>query len=305
MSTTADLFPGFRKTRVRTEHGTINARICGEGPPVLLLHGYPQTHVMWHRVAPGLAKHHTVIAADLPGYGESDILEAGAENAGSSKRHWARVMVAAMQELGHSRFSVVGHDRGGRVAYRMALDTPEVLQRIAVLDILPTFEYWASLDRAFALAIYHWTFLAQPRPLPENLIGHDVDGYFKQWFREGCRGGSSIFDANAIELYLAQMRDPGRLAASCDDYRAGAGIDVEHDAADLADGRRITVPVLTLWGASGVAARAAPDQLAVWRRWAEDVEGQVVPGGHYFCEESPVETLRALKRFLTADATAP
>lgn len=292
-----DLFPGFNSERVPTEWGDIFARIGGSGSPLLLIHGYPQSHAMWHKIAPSLAERHTVVVVDLPGYGRSDIFHPGTAHVGYSKRRWAEALISVMARQGFERFSVAGHDRGGRVAYRMALDAPERLARVAVLDILPTYEYWAALDREFSLKIHHWMFLAQPKPVPEKLIGHDTDGHFGPVFDATRADGSAIFNPYAVRDYVAQMRDQARLSASCDDYRAGAAIDVEHDAADLAAGRKIEVPLLALWGKSGVAVQAAPDQLAIWRRWAHDVEGHQVPGGHFICEESPARVAEALTAF--------
>lgn len=297
MSDVADLFPGFRGEAVPGERETIFCRIGGEGPPLLLLHGFPQSHAMWHGPAVDLARDFTVIAADLPGYGQSSIPDLAANPEGYSKRAMAREIRAAMARLGHERFALAGHDRGGRVAYRMAFDSPEALTRVAVLDILPTWEYWDRLDRAFGLKIYHWMFLAQPAPLPERMIGADPDFFMEHKFGAWALGGKPLpFAPEAFAAYRAQMRDPARVAAMCNDYRAGAGIDVAHDAADRAAGRKIAVPLLALWGTGGTAPTGeAP--LDCWREWASDVRGQGLSCGHYLPEEAPAATSAALKAF--------
>jgi haloacetate dehalogenase len=297
----ADLFPGFAARRVPTAGGEVFARIGGSGPPLLLLHGYPQTHVMWHRVAPRLAERFTLVAADLPGYGASDIPETDAGHTPYTKRAMAQVMVDVMAQLGHDRFALAGHDRGGRVAYRLALDHPERLTRLAVLDILPTYDYWNRMDRSFALRIYHWAFLAQPSPLPERLIGADPDAYYTHTLGSWTRGGvEASFDPRAVAHYLSALRDPRRIHAACEDYRAGAYADFELDKADFEGGRRISVPMLVLWGGHGIAA-SATTPLHTWRQRADHVTGQPVDGGHFLPEENPDATAEALLRFLAAD----
>jgi haloacetate dehalogenase len=301
MSDLADLFPGYASEWIATKRGRIFARVGGKGPPLLLLHGYPQTHVMWHRVAPVLAAHFTVIISDLPGYGWSDVPVSDADHTPFTKRGMAEAMIEAMEKLGHVRFALAGHDRGGRVAYRLALDHPGRLSRLATLDILPTYDYWAAIDRAFALRIYHWAFLAQPEPLPEDLIKSDPDAYFGRTFRSWTKGGNSPFDPRAVQHYLTAFRDPLRIHAACEDYRAGAHADVDHDAADLEAGRRITVPLLALWGGAGIAA-VAKDPVAAWRRWATDVRGGPIDSGHFLCEEAPEATAAALLDFFREGA---
>ena len=295
----ADLFPGYASERIATRRGRIFARVGGSGPPLLLLHGFPQTHAMWHRVAPRLAERFTLVLPDLPGYGESEVPETDAGHTPYTKRAMAEAMVEAMERLGHARFALAGHDRGGRVAYRLALDHPARLTKLAVLDILPTFDYWAKLDREFGLRIYHWMFLAQPHPLPERLIGSNPDEYFRWCFRNWSRPGTDPFDPRAMEQYLRPLRDPARLRAVCEDYRAGAYADVEHDRADFDGGRRIAVPLLALWGAAGIAS-AASTPLDTWRKRASEVTGGPIAAGHFLCEEAPDETADAMLNFFCA-----
>jgi len=249
---------------------------------------------MWARVAPALCTNRTVICWDLPGYGDSF---APKDVANASKREMAKGVCEAMSALGHERFDVAGHDRGGRVAYRMALDHPERVKRLAVLDILPTWEYWARMNHAFAMAIYHWPFLAQPEPLPETLIGGAPDYYIKHTLASWTATKDlSAFDPDALEAYCAQARNPRQLKAMCDDYRAGESVDVTHDAADKDAGRKIACPTLALWGAAGIAAGAATP-LDTWREWCERVQGEPIEAGHFIPEENPAATIAALDRF--------
>ena len=279
---------------IGTAHGAVSATLCGEGPPLLLLHGFPQTRAMWQPVLPALARKHRVILPDLPGYGES-AAPAGPEQA--SKRIMAAQFCEMMSALGHERFDIAGHDRGGRVAYRMALDSPDRINRLAILDILPTSVYWARMDRSFALKIYHWAFLAQPTPFPETLIGAAPDAFLDNTLSSWTALQSlDAFAPDALDTYRRNIRDPQRLKAMCDDYRAGAGIDVEHDLADEAAGRRIPHPTLVLWGAAGIA-QSAETPLDVWQRWCVDVRGQPVESGHFLPEENPADTAAALAAF--------
>lgn len=295
----ADLFPGFASEWISTAGGRIFARAGGKGPPLLLLHGYPQTHVMWHRIAPALAERFTLVVPDLPGYGWSDVPRSDAEHTPYTKRAMARVMVEVMDKLGHAHFALAGHDRGGRVAYRLALDHPGRLSRLAVLDILPTYDYWSRMDRAYALKIYHWPFLAQPEPLPETLIGGNPEFYLKHVMASWTAARSlDAFDPRALIHYLTAFRDPLRIHASCEDYRAGAYADYEHDKADREAGNRITTPMLALWGGAAIAAAAAPP-LAAWQQWATDVTGVAIESGHFMAEENPEATAAALLKFLS------
>lgn len=296
MSDLADLFPGFASEWISTRRGRIFARIGGSGPPLMLLHGYPQTHVMWHKIAPQLAARFTLIIPDLPGYGWSDVPQTDADHTPFSKRGMAEAMIEVMDHLGHAQFALAGHDRGGRVSYRLALDHPGRLSRLATLDIQPTYEYWSRMDRMFALRVYHWAFLAQPHPLPENLIGHDPDSYFGPTFARWAKAGANPFDPRAVAHYLTAFRDPLRIHAACEDYRAGAYTDFEHDKADLEAGKKITAPLLALWGGAGIAA-AASSPLETWRKWATNVTGEAIDSGHFLAEENPEATLASLLKF--------
>jgi haloacetate dehalogenase len=291
-----DLFPGFRTERVGAAETEIHARVGGAGPPVLLLHGYPQTHACWHRVAPLLARRFTVVCPDLRGYGESGRPPSDAGHAAYAKRAMARDQLEAMARLGFDRFAVVGHDRGARVAYRMALDHPERVTRLAVLDIVPTVETWARMDHRAALDSYHWLFLAQPFDLPERLIGADPD-YFLRWTLASWAEPGAAFDPRALAAYGRAFRDPAVIHATCEDYRAGATVDLEADAADRGR-RRIACPVLALWGAARPQARPW-DPLAIWREWAVDVQGEPLRCGHFLPEEAPADVGAALDRFLS------
>ena len=287
------MFAGFRLDRVETAEAVLRVRHGGSGPPLLLLHGNPQTHVMWHLVAPGLAEEHTVVAPDLRGYGESSKPTTTADHEPYSKRAMARDAVELMGSLGFERFAVAGHDRGARVAYRLALDHPERVERLAVLDVVPTGETWARADRRFMLAWWHWAFLAQPAPLPETLIGADPDAYY-------FRGDRSRFHPDALADYLRCVRDPATIHAMCEDYRAGATYDFELDQADRAAGRRIACRVLVLWGGRGDLEDLFGDPLAVWRDWADAVSGRALDCGHYLPEEAPAETCDELRRFFAS-----
>jgi haloacetate dehalogenase len=293
----ADLYPGFAARFMPTSIGTIFVRTGGAGPPLLLLHGYPQTNVIYHRVAPRLAERFTLAIPDLPGYGWSVVPRSDAAHTPYTKRGMAAVMIELMEALGFVRFCLGGHDRGGRVAYRLALDHSERVERLAVLDILPTSDYWQRMDRAYGLKMYHWLFLAQPEPLPERLIGGDpvfnVDHTLASWTKAG---DLTAFDPRALAHYRAALADPLRIHAACEDYRAGANADYDHDAADRAAGRRIAAPVLALWGAGGLSP-TGETPLDVWRNWANDVRGGPIDSGHFLAEEAPDATAAALTEF--------
>ncbi len=303
MTTTSDLFPGFAARRVAVPGAEIFARIGGSGPPLLLLHGYPQTHHCWHRVAGRLAERHTVVAADLRGYGASSIPEPDPEHLTYSKRRMAADMVAVMATLGHERFAVAGHDRGGRVAYRLALDQPARVSRLIVLDIVMTAQVWRSMDRGSAIKSYHWPFLAQPHPLPETLISSNP-AFYADWTLASwtLARDLSVFDPAVLAQYRALIADPARVRAICEDYRAGAGIDRELDEADLAAGRRIDCPLLALWGTDYVG-RGASGPLDLWREIADDVTGVAVEAGHFLAEEAPEPVLAAMLKFLARGDT--
>jgi len=304
MSETRDLFPGFATHRIVHDGVTLHARVGGSGPPLVLLHGYPQTHVCWHRVAPKLAETHTIVAMDLRGYGASSAPDGGgATDAGHavySKRAMARDVVAVMAALGHARFAVMGHDRGARVAYRLALDSPEAITRLVLLDILPTVEQWDNMRWQSAMRAYHWAFLAQPAPLPETLIAgapaYYVDHTLASWTRDGTL---AALEPAALAHYRALLADPARAHAVCEDYRAGATYDREADAVDRAADRRITTPTLLLWG-SDYLGRGAVNPLDIWRRWCTDVRGEAIVSGHFLVEENPEAVLAAVGSFLDA-----
>jgi haloacetate dehalogenase len=287
------LLPGFETRDVDVDGVRIHVAIGGSGPPLLLLHGYPQTHVMWHRIAPELARTHTVVAPDLRGYGDSARPPAGADNEGYSKRAMAADQAGLMTALGFETFAAVGHDRGARVLHRLCLDHPDRVERAAFLDIVPTSYVYDNVDRALATKYYHWFFLAQPADLPERLIGGDPEA----WIRRALTGWSAdvdAFDEAAVAEYLRCFADPEVIAATCADYRAGAGIDLEHAAADAG---RVRCPVLVLWGAHGFVG-SRYDVLAVWHDYADDVRGQGLECGHFVAEEDPAGTLTALAAFL-------
>ncbi len=270
-------------------------RRAGEGPPLLLLHGFPQTNMMWHRIAPKLAEHFTVIAADLRGYGDSSTPDSDATHSLYAKRAMAADMVQLMQQLGHRHFMVAGHDRGGRVAHRMARDHADRVSRVAVLDIAPTAAMYRQTDMRFATAYYHWFFLIQPAPLPERMIGADPEFFLRSKCGQWGRTEGAITD-EAFADYMRCFRRPETVHAMCEDYRAAATIDLDHDAADA--NVKLAMPLLALWGVDGFVGTNY-DVLAEWRQVADDVSGHGVPGGHYLPEEAPDETLAALVNFFS------
>jgi haloacetate dehalogenase len=289
-------FEGFELTRVDVGEVQLRVRVGGSGPPLLLLHGYPETHLMWAPVAADLARDFTVVAPDLRGYGESSQPPTVGDHETFGKRAMAADGVALMGRLGFDRFDVAGHDRGARVAYRMALDSPAAVRRLTVADVVPTGEVWARADARFALGYWHWAFLAQPEPVPETVIGHDPEHFFLDaQFGGQLRG----FDPEAVADYARALHDRAVVHAICEDYRAGATCDRRRDEEDRAAGRRITAPLQVLWGARG-ALPAWYDTLEVWRSWAEDVTGSAVDSGHFLVEEQPAATLAALRGFHTA-----
>ena len=291
------LFEGFTLETREADGQRFRLRRGGEGPPLLLLHGNPQTHVMWHRVAPALARRFTVVAPDLPGYGFSAKPPPTPDHAPHSKRAMARPIVALMRALGFPRFRVASHDRGARVAHRLALDHPDAVERLCVMDIIPTLEHFERTDMAFALGYYHWFWLAQPHDGPERMILRDVEDWFDiQTSREPKDRG--FFHPEARADYLAALREPGTVTSICEDYRAAAAIDLEHDRESRAAGVKVQCPLLALWGAKG-RIQAWYDALAIWRRYAAgEVAGGAVDSGHYLPEEAPEEVLAWLDRFL-------
>ena len=299
MTSLPDLFPGFAAREVDTSAGRLFARVGGKGPPLLLIHGYPQTHVMWHRVAPALAARFTLIVPDLPGYGASAVLEANAEHAPYDKRSMAKALVELLAALGHERFSLAGHDRGGRVAYRLALDHAARVERLATLDIIPTGEMWRTMDMTMAMKTYHWLFLAQPKPLPEQMIGRMPVAYLEWTLASWTKAKNlSAFVPEALAHYRAAYAGP-HIHALCEDYRAGATTDLAHDNADRAAGKTIDCPMLAIWGNAGIPSETS-GPLATWRQWATKVEGRAIDSGHFLAEENPDETAKALLAFFTA-----
>ncbi|MBL9035707.1 MAG: alpha/beta hydrolase [Rhodospirillaceae bacterium] len=289
-------FPGFEQRRVAVGSIGLNLRIGGSGAPLLLLHGYPQTHLAWHAVAPELARHFTVICPDLKGYGDSDAPAPDADSAAYSKRVMGRELLDLMGALGHRRFAVAGHDRGARIAYRMALDHPEAIAKLCVVDILPTAEYWDLADRKFAVNTFHWGFLARDGGLPERLIGQDPD-FFQDYLMRLWSGDYGALDPAALAEYRRCFAKPENLAASCADYRAGYTLDDAQDRADREAGRKIACPVLVLSGDQYLST-GENQAVDIWKRWADDVRGTIVRSGHFVMEEKPQEVLGALLAFL-------
>jgi haloacetate dehalogenase len=291
------LFPGFETRRVDAGAGAqIACVVGGSGPPLLLLHGHPQTKAIWHRVAPALAQRHTVVAADLRGYGDSSKPQGDAGHANYAKRAMAQDALGLMQALGFTRFDVLAHDRGARVAHRLAADHPQAVQRLVLLDIAPTLAMYEQTGEAFARAYWHWFFLIQPAPLPERLIEADPAAYLHELMGRRS-GGMAPFDARALADYERCIALPGTAHGMCEDYRAAAGIDLDHDRADRAAGHRLEPPLLVLWGEQGVVHRCFKP-LQEWQRVAADVQGEALPCGHYIAEEVPVLLLERVQRFL-------
>lgn len=281
------LFPGFEARRIQTSGAIIHVVRGGSGPPLLLLHGYPQTHIEWHKIASRLAQQFTVIMPDLRGYGDSSKPQDGENHAGYAKRAMALDQIEVMRALGFDRFAVVGHDRGARVTWRLAVEHPEAIARAVVLDIVPL--PYSTVTREFATAYFHWFFLIQPAPFPETLIGNSAEFYLRRFL-----GGPGI-TAEAFAEYFRTFKDPATIHATCEDYRAGATIDLQHAAEDGA--RKVACPLLVLWGERGVVGRMY-DVMAVWRAHAANVTGKSLPAGHFLPEEVPEETLGAIQAFL-------
>jgi len=291
------MLEGFASSEVITTSGIeIHVTVGGSGRPLLLLHGYPQTHAMWHKLAPALAERFTVVLPDLRGYGDSGKPTPDDKHLQYSKRTMAQDQLDVMRALGFSRFQAVGHDRGGRVLHRLCLDHPDAVERAAVLDIGPTASMYARTDKAFATAYFHWFFLIQPHDLPERMIGADPDYWLDRLLGHWSRK-AGVFTEEALAEYRRCFRDPAGIRATCEDYRAAATIDLEHDRADAE--KRVACPLLVLWGAEGVVGKMF-DALALWREKARDVSGRALPCRHFLPEEAPRETLAALQEFLVA-----
>lgn len=297
------MLDGFETAEIQTGETSIFARWSGSGSPILLLHGFPQTHLMWRSIAPLLARNFTVVCADLRGYGRSGCPASTPDHAPYAKRAMAQDMVIVMERLGFPRFSVAGHDRGGRVAYRMALDYPSRVERLAVLDVLPTATVWDRADARFALAYWPWSLLAQPEPLPERILAAAPEAIIDNALG-GWGSPSAVFCPEVCAAYVEALRDPDHIHAICEEYRAAATIDREHDRTDRKGRHRIVCPLLALWGAEGpldtwYVEDSGP--IALWRAWSDDVQGHPLNAGHFFPEEAPEQTADALNRFFSFD----
>ena len=290
-------FGGFERVEVETAATVIRGRRGGTGPPVLLLHGFPETHLMWHKVAGPLAERFTVVATDLRGFGDSGTPPSAPDHAPYSMRAIAAEQVEVMRKLGYDEFAVVGHDRGGRCGYRMALDHPEVVSRLAVLDVVPTGEAYGRADKDFSLGFWIWSFLAAPEPVPERLVEKAPDVIVD--YMLSLSEATDAFPPEVRAEYIAKLSDPATIHAVSEEYRAAASLDIEHDDADHGV-RRIGCPTLVLWSASG-AVDAWYEPLEIWREWADQVEGGPMACGHYLPEEAPEQTARELIDFLTGD----
>jgi len=290
----ANFFPGFRRQTIQTSGTPINVVIGGNGPPLLLLHGYPQTHIEWRKIAPELAKSHMLVIPDLRGYGDSGKPPAGENHVNYSKRALALDQVEVMEKLGYRQFAVVSHDRGSRVAHRLALDHPDRLTKLVLMDICPTHYMYRTADRQFASGYFHWFFLIQAPPFPETLIANNVDAVLKLFMGPVM---PKFIEPEAYAEYRRCFGDPATIRASCEDYRAAATIDLVHDKADM--DRKISCPLLVLWGGNGLVGKKY-DVLAVWRERAIQVSGKALPGGHWLAEELPQETLTEVKAFLAS-----
>ena len=295
----APLYPECRRFDIAVGGHSIHGVTGGNGPPLLLLHGYPQTHAMWHKVFPLLSDRFTIVAPDLTGYGNSGKPPSDEHHTPYSKRAMATDMLKVMLELGHGEFYLAGHDRGGRVAHRLAVDHVKHVKRLAVLDIAPTREMYANTGDEFARAYWHWFFLIQAAPFPESMINADPDAYIRHKCGLGTKD-MNIFTEQALECYLQAFRNPETVHASCEDYRAAASIDIVHDDEDDKLKRKIECPLLVLWGADGVIERCF-DPMALWKRRANHVSGSVVPGGHFLAEQHPERIARSFLDFFSTE----
>jgi len=287
--------PEFQQARIKTREAEINLLHGGVGEPLLLIHGYPQTHAIWHLVAPELAKHFHLVCVDLRGYGDSSKPDGVADHSNYSKRVMAQDLLEVMQTLGYTEFYVAGHDRGGRVAHRMALDHPEAVRKVCVMDIAPTHHMFSTTDQTFATAYYHWFFLIQPNGLPERMIAADPEYYLREKLKR-WGGPEASYAEEAVAEYLRCFSDPDTIHASCEDYRAAATIDMLHDEADMHT--KLQMPLLVLWGSQGFVNRNY-DLLSVWRERAENVQGKALASGHFLPEEAPDEVLTELIDFFS------
>jgi haloacetate dehalogenase len=290
-------FPGFTAARARVNDVEIPYAMAGRGAPVLLLHGFPQTKAIWHKIAPTLAERFTVVAADLRGYGDASKPVGSANHSSYSKREMARDQVELMRSLGFTRFGLVGHDRGGRVGHRLAADHPDAVAKLMVLDISPTLAMYEQTNQAFATAYWHWFFLIQPSPLPEDMISADVESFLKR-FMGNRSAGLAPFTEDAWAEYVRAAKDPACIHAMCEDYRAAASIDLEHDRADREAGHKVSCPLRVLWGKQGVVERCFRP-LDDWARVARDVTGRALECGHYIPEEAPEALIQEIEEFFS------
>jgi haloacetate dehalogenase len=287
----------FEPAEVRTDDNTIFIRRYGNGSPLLMIHGFPRTSLMWRDMAPRLASNHTLICVDLRGYGRSGVPASTEDHYPYTKRAMANELVAVMDKLGFAKFDLAGHDRGGRVSYRLALDHPEKVRRLAVFDVIPISEAWGHADAKFAMTYWPWSLLSQKAPLPEKYLSGVPGAVFDNPFGQGS------FGPEVRAEYIETLRDPARAHAICEEYRAAAGLDIEHDKTDQKESRRITCPMLHLWSAGGPLDTFYEQDggaLGIWRKWADNVQGQAMKGGHFFPEENPMETAEILHNFLSA-----
>lgn len=292
------MFDDFKDVSAKVDGVRIKAMQGGNGPALLLLHGHPQTHAIWHKVVPTLAKHFTIVAADLRGYGDSDKPQGLPDHSNYSKRRLAQDQVGLMRALGYESFAVLGHDRGGRVAVRMALDHPKVVTKLITLDVAPTLAMYEKTSFEFARAYWHWFFLVRPAPFPETLIRADADLYLKQTI--GARSaGLKPFTPAAYAEYLRCLQQPDTAHGICEDYRASVTIDLEHDRESLAKGQKIACDFLALWGAEGVIEKCF-DPIAEWKHFSDNVSGHSLPCGHYIPEEAPELLIECALPFLRA-----
>jgi len=289
------MFDNFDSRLIDVDRGAVFARVGGTGSPLLLLHGYPQTHLAWHAVVGRLAEHHTVVVVDLPGYGRSFRPDTAPDHSPYSKRAIATDLVQLMGTLGFDRFAVAGHDRGGRIAYRMALDYPEKVTAAGAFDVVPTGEVWARANAQLALAYWHWSFLAQPEPLPEDLINSNPGAFFDHHVRAlGLGRAAGRYPKELMDQYRALLDDQTVVHGICEDYRAGAGIDRTDDDEDMRAGRRITCPLLLLWSAPGALPKFYGDVQSVWDSWATDVRGRGLDASHFLVEDQPDQVAEEL-----------
>ncbi len=288
------MFENFEQTQINTGGATINLVKGGNGFPLLLLHGYPETHLMWHKIAPRLAQEFAVVVPDLRGYGDSSKPKGDPDHYNYSKRAMAQDMIEVMSSLGFEEFFVVGHDRGARVGHRMALDHAQRVKKLAVLDIAPTYKMYMTADKTFASVYYHWFFLIQPYDFPERLIGSQPEYYLRSCLTRWS-ADAGAFTPEVVEGYVRCFSDPATIHATCEDYRAAATIDLLHDEADMI--QKVICPLLALWSEKGFVGRKY-DVLETWRERAINVQGGALPGGHFMPEEAPDETYRALREFL-------